>query len=165
MVRQGVETLADVDVLNRDVRRGLDVDRCEVPKSSHAGETKLVGHLLGHFLRRADDADIDVVILNKFNDAFVVHDLNAVDYRADERRIHLEDPLYDKSRLVIVGVVDNGFSQIACADDDHLVFSVQTEDGADLIVQPLDAVTVALLSEPTEVVQVLTDLRSGITDQ
>ena len=160
-----MQAVTDVDILHRYMRRRLDIDGREIPKAVYTGKAQLVGHFLGYILRRADDSDIDVIFLYELHDVLVVHDLDSVDLRSDQFRIHFKYPGHNETRLIIIGMVHDRLTQVSRADDDHLIPPVQTEDGADLIVQPLNTVAVALLSETAEIVQVLADLRRGVPDQ
>ena len=72
---------------------------------------------------------------------------------------------HNEAGLEVVGVIDDGLSQMPRTHDYHLVLPVQSQDGADLIVQPFYAVSVTLLTEAPEVVQILSDLGCRITRQ
>ena len=145
-------------ILNSHMRRSLNIDRREVPQSSDTCEAELVCNFLGDFFRRADDAYVDVVVLNELNNAFIIHDFNTVDLSSDEFRLNFEDALHNETRLIVISVVYDGFAEITGSYNDHLILSVQSEDGANLVVKAFYAVSISLLAESAEVVQILSDL-------
>ena len=63
--------------------------------------------------------------------------------------------------LFKINVLRNGFSKVAYADENGLVACVHAKNLSDLGVKLRHIITVALLSEAAEAVQILTNLGSG----
>ena len=73
--------------------------------------------------------------------------------------IYIKQTLQDKSAFLKRRVIRKRLSQISCSDYDKVMGFVQSEDLADLRVQMLYIISVSLLSESSEIVQILPDLR------
>ena len=70
-----------------------------------------------------------------------------------------------KILFILIDIAGHRLPQSAVADDNELIFLVQSQDIADFLIQIVDAVTIALLSETAKIIQILSDLRSRISDQ
>ena len=70
-----------------------------------------------------------------------------------------------ESGFIIISIIRNRLSQVADPYDDHFIFLVKTQYRADFIIQTVYIISVSLLPEPAEVIQVLSDLGSSISDK
>lgn len=86
------------------------------------------------------------------------HDLDVADLRTNQLRIAVKDSLYHKTSGLEIRIACQRASKVAAADNDHVVNLVQTKNLADLGSQIFYIITIALLSETAEIVQILPDL-------
>ena len=72
-----------------------------------------------------------------------------------ERRTYVKRPLKRKSPVLKIHIIDQRLSEITRADQDHIMLLIQTKDLADLFIKITGVVSVPLLAEAAEIVEVL----------
>ena len=92
------------------------------------------------------------MLLRVFDQFVAIPDLDPVYLSADKLWIHLKKAFYYKSRFVIMRIIGDRLSEVARADNDHLILLVQSEYRADLFIKVSNIVAVSLLSEASEII-------------
>ena len=85
-------------------------------------------------------------------------DLAAVHLLAYQLLPHIEDTCNSKILAGKPTVADQRPPDIACAHNRHAVCSIQAQNMGDLIAQPFDIISIALLPKFTKTVEILADL-------
>ena len=96
--------------------------------------------------------------LYKFRELVHHADGNSSDCHTLQNRIHIEQPNRPEAAPLEGGVIRQRLSEISRSDNHHVVYSVQAKDLADFIMKVPYIISVALLSESAEIIQILTDL-------
>ena len=84
-----------------------------------------------------------------------------MDLRPVDPGIDIEDPPEDKPSALEIHVIDQCLSQMSRSYNDQIMLLVQSQDLANLFVEILHIVSISLLSEPAEIIQILSDLGRG----
>ena len=83
---------------------------------------------------------------------------HAADHAADQVGLDVEHRQRLKAPLRKARIPGHGLTDVARADDDHIVFTAQTQNAANMCPQLRHVVAVALLTQRAEAVDVLTNL-------
>ena len=75
------------------------------------------------------------------------------------RRINIKNPTENKASTLEIPVIYKRLSQMSCSHDDQIMFFIQPKYSADLVIEIFHIVSIPLLSEAAEVIQILPDLR------
>ena len=62
---------------------------------------------------------------------------------------------YDEAALLEINLVGKRLTEIARAYKDEIVLTVKTQNRTDLIVEIFDIISVTLLAEPAEIIEIL----------
>ena len=117
--------------------------------------------LNGRSFRNRKHRDINIILSDKSRHLFHGKDRHIRDFRAVQRGIDIKCSLERKSPVLEIHVIDQGLSQIAGADQNHIMLLVQPQYLADLFVQIAGIVSVSLLPETAEIIEILPDLRGS----
>ena len=143
----------------------LEVNRSKIPYALDARKAQTVRNLLRVLFSGAYYTYIYIVLLNILYCVLIVHYIYVINLDAYKSWIYFKNSANHKSGLVVICIVYYRLSQIACTHNDHFVLFVKSQYGADLIVQRIYIVAVALLSEATEIIKVLSYLRCSVADK
>ncbi len=154
----------EMDILHNDPLRNLQIHRCEVPDAFDAAGHQLIGHLLRCVPVRTDIGDIHGVLFKVVVDIMHIIDFHIPDLEADEPGVYVEHTLKTESELFEAVIIGQGLTQITCADDDGLIGLGKPENLGNLVKKFFNVIAVSLLSEAAKIIEVLTDLGGGESD-
>ena len=83
---------------------------------------------------------------------------NPMDLRPLDRRIDIKNPPEDKSPTFEIPVVYKRLSQMSRSYYDQIMFFIQSQYPADLIIKIFHVISISLLSKTTKIIQILSDL-------
>ena len=135
-----------------------DIIVAEVPVRADPAVIELVDQVLDRFFRHRQDRGVDLVFLDILFDGFIGQYRDTSQCSADQPFVLLKDRGQLEAELFEIQVSRDRSSEVARADQDRVMRMVKPEDLADLLAQTRYAVAVALLTEPAEAVQILSDL-------
>ena len=146
-----------MDVLGR--HGGHEIDRHEVPDPADARGDHPVRDVLRDGTPCGDHTDRCAVLTNVSIHIRKIKHRLAVDELAYERGIHIEKSHDIEAHILEAGEIRERAADVASARDDYFMFAVKRKDRADLGKKGRGVVSVTLLSEPAETVEILPDLR------
>ena len=156
------QALGKVDVLDRN---GVDVEMevgvGEVPDATDAAVAEDACDLAGIYLRHGEHTDIGMILGAVFSESLYIIYGNTRYLGADKSRVGIKGSNEPEAVLEKVEVIDNGLTEVTCADDNGILLIVEPEDLAYRIEKAIDRIAIALLAEAAKAVKVLPDLRSS----
>ena len=162
-VAENVKTFAHSYVFDRYVVRKIEVDRSEIPYALYPESDQSVRDIRRDAFLRGDDRYVTTVFFDIIGQ--LLHIVNG--YAADLLipYLDIEQRADDKAFACEILVPGKRSAYIACADDYHIVFSVQSEYFRKILFKICDVVAVTVLTETAEIAEVLSDLRRGYAEE
>ena len=162
-IGQPHQPVGQVDVFHQDIfgQFHLQIRIGKVPNGPDPVLHEDLCDFFGIFLRKGQRRDLHIVGTQEGGQIVHMSDLQFADLCANQFFTYIEQTDDLETAAIEVLVIRNGLSQMTGTDDDHPMFLIQSKDLADLIAKEPDIVAIALLSESTEMIQVLSDLGCG----
>ncbi len=163
-IHQSQKTFTQVHILNGYILRHMNVYGGEIPDALDAICHQSVRYLLSHGVWYTDDADVCLIVFQELIHGVNVADFDVFHLHAYELGIHIKYSIEVESELLESCIICHSLTNISCTNDDGAVPFVQPQNGGNLIVKFFHIISISLLTETTEAVEVLTDLGSGESD-
>ena len=90
-----------------------------------------------------------------------IMNLNTADRRADQVRVAVKGRLEQEAPGSELHIVDQSGTQMSGTDQDHIVLMIEPQNLTDLLPQIGYVISITLLAETAEIIEVLTDLGGG----
>ena len=150
-----------MNTFNDHVFRQCQICMCEIPDRFNAVLNKDIRHFHCLGFGNGQCGDLNLIVLKEVNQLIHHPDRNTPDGDPFQAGIHIKKTLQNKSASLKGRIICKRLPQITRTDDNKIMCLIQAQDLADLCVEIFHIVPVALLSESSEIIQILTDLRCG----
>ena len=147
-----------MNTLHDHILRKLQIRMRKIPDRLHA-----VGcHQLRHGFRlvsgQRQSCDLHIIFFQIPRKLTHHTDRNIPHHGPVKFRVHIKNSNHLKSPAGKFRIICQCLSQVTCAENDHIVGTVQSQNLSNFRMQMLYVVAVALLAEAAEIVQILPDL-------
>ena len=156
---KSIQAVAQVDIFHNYIMRNRNVDCRKVPYSLDAAADNPVDHLLGLFLGSTDGSDLDRILPDKVLQLIQVIDIDAPDRHPDQPGIDVKQSPDKEAVLFESGIIGKGLAEIARAENNDMMVRIQAQYFMYLLPEFTDIIAITLLSESSEAIEILSDLR------
>ena len=159
LVGQAHQALRQMYILQHRIRREMKIGGRKIPECPDPIGNKLCSNLRRILPRDRQRGNIHSVVAYKIGQLLHGPDLEPPHLLPQLPRINVKNAAYQKSPSLKIRVICQRLTEIPGSDNDDSVFLIQSQNSSDLRIQVLHIITVALLPEAAEMIQILAYLR------
>ena len=113
-------------ILHQNIIGNLQIHMAEVPHALYAPFCQIICNLHRLRTRKGKNGNIHGVIFDILLHLVDIINLDTANSHPNQTGIDIEDCLDDETTLLKIGIVHQSLSDIAAANDNHIIQSIQT---------------------------------------
>ena len=146
-------------IFHQNIIGNLQIHMTEVPDTFHTPFCQIMSNFHSLRTRQCQNGNVHVVVFHIFLHFVHIVNFHAADGHANQTGIDIKNCFDDKTAFFKIGIIDQRLTDVAAADDDHVVHAIQSQYLFDFIVKIFYIIAISLLTKAAEIVQILTNLR------